>query len=476
MKASSEIQPSTVSSSQKNNTNSEQGKYVEDLDLEGTVPTEYPEGETEFQYETEKQPAAENLEDVFEPPRRTHWVMTTFLMISYLIGVGVLSLPSAFVSLGWVPGVLLLTGIVFITTVTGLYMWKLHMKYPHIRNYSAMYYHFFGKTGQIIGGTLTYLMFFGIMTADFLTAALSWKSLFQGHHVCVTVWFVIPFAVALVIGQLRSLHGISWVAFVGALCIFLPIVMTCSKVPELSKGAHAYTTIAGDSFVNGVVAMTDIVFAFAGHLIFYEFMAEMKDVRDFPKSLLVSQLVGFVFCMFTAAFVYVYLGNTTILKSPVTLSLPHDALRDAINVILIIHVTAPSVMGGNVLTRAVQRWLQCWGRRKFEDTSLPQRLSFFFWSLIVYGAGFLVACAIPFFNELIGLLAALVGSSNSFGMPAVMYLIQFRRSTSWWNWILALSCIAIGYALLGIGSYAGVYTIIQAVGNHGTPFSCDRVI
>jgi len=43
--------------------------------------------------------------------------------------------------------------------------------------------------------------------------------------------------------------------------------MTCSKVPELSKGAHAYTTIAGDSFVNGVVAMTDIVFAFAGRMI-----------------------------------------------------------------------------------------------------------------------------------------------------------------------------------------------------------------
>jgi hypothetical protein len=129
-----------------------------------------------------------------------------------------------------------------------------------------------------------------------------------------------------------------------------------------------------------------------------------------------------------------------------------------------------------VLTRAVQRWLQCWGRRKFEDTSLAQRVSFFFWSLFVYGAGFLVACAIPFFNELIGLLSALVGSSNSFGMPAIMYLIQFRRTTSWWNWILALSCIGIGYTILGIGSYAGVYTIIQAVGNHGTPFSCDRVI
>eukprot|EP00871_Galdieria_phlegrea_P005725 jgi/Galph1/63/GphlegSOOS_G4849.1 len=439
MRSSFEIQPSSATG-HRNST--QYPKYIEDL--EGLQDDNVPEGETEFEYEVEKRPTDENLEDVFEPPRRTHWVMTTFLMISYLIGVGVLSLPSAF------------------TTVTGLYMWKLHMKYPHIRNYSAMYYHFFGKAGQIIGGMLTYLMFFGIMTADFLTAGLCWKSIFEGHHVCVTVWFVIPFVVALIIGQLRSLHGISWVAFVGALCIFLPIVMTCSKVPELSKGADAYTTIVGDSFVNGVIAMTDILFAFAGHLIFHEFMAEMKEIRDFPKALFVSQLVGYVFCMFTAAFVYAYLGNSGILKSPVNLSLPHDALRNAIGVVLIIHVTAPSVMGGNVLTRAVQRWFQCWGRRRFEDTSLPQRFSFFFWSLLVYGAGFLVACAIPFFNEVIGLLAALVGSSNSFGMPAIMYLIQFRKQTR--------------YALLGIGSYAGVYTIIQAVGDHGTPFSCDRVI
>jgi len=156
MKVSNEIQPSS-SKSHNLKTLYSQEKDVEDLEA---LSREIPEGETEFQYEKEKEPEGGELEDVFEPPRRTHWVMTTFLMISYLIGVGVLSLPSAFVSLGWVPGVLLLTGVVFITTVTGLYMWKLHMKYPHIRSYAAMYYHFFGRAGQIIGGTLTYLMFF----------------------------------------------------------------------------------------------------------------------------------------------------------------------------------------------------------------------------------------------------------------------------------------------------------------------------
>jgi len=75
----------------------------------------------------------------------------------------------------------------------------------------------------------------------------------------------------------------------------------------------------------------------------------------------------------------------------------------------------------------------------------------------------MVASLIPFFNELIGLIAALVSSSTTFGMPAIMYLIEFRKHNPWWNWILALSCIIIGYSLLGLGSYTGIYSIIQAV-------------
>jgi len=414
--------------------------------------------------------------DAYEPPRRTHWFMTSFLMMVYLIGVGVLSLPSAFVSLGWIAGSLLLVLVVFITTVTGYYMWFLHMKYPHIRNYATMFYKFFGRTGQYIGGGLTYTYFFGILTADVLTMSLSWDSLFAGHHVCVEVWFVISFLVFFIIGQVRSLHDVSWIAVISMICIVAPIVLTLSQIPKLSVGAGAYTTLGGSGFVAGTVAMTDIVFAFAGHLIFYEIMSEMKDVKDFPKALLTSQLVGYVLCMFTASFAYVYLGNTTVLQSPVTLTLNHSAIRDAANVMLIIHVISPGVMGGTVLSRAFQRWFQCWNRRTFDDRSWTQRLSYLIWSAAVYGVAFLVASLIPFFNELIGLIAALVSSSTTFGMPAIMYLIEFRKHNPWWNWILALSCIIIGYSLLGLGSYAGIYSIIQAVPNHGRPFSCDRKI
>eukprot|EP00871_Galdieria_phlegrea_P005589 jgi/Galph1/6030/GphlegSOOS_G4704.1 len=444
--------------------------------------------DTEEELEKAIKPAKENedpeggsvgqgsSQDAYEPPRRTHWFMTSFLMMVYLIGVGVLSLPSAFVSMGWIAGSLILFLIVFITTITGYYMWFLHMKYPHIRSYAAMFYKFFGKTGQYIGGGLTYTYFFGILTADLLTMSLSWDSLFAGHHVCVEVWFVISFIVFFILGQVRSLHDVSWIAVISMICIFLPVILTLSQVPKLAVGTHAYTTIGGTGFVAGTVGMTDIVFAFAGHLIFYEIMAEMKDVRDFPKALLTSQIVGYVLCMFTASFVYAYIGNTSVLQSPVTLSLNHSAIRDASNVMLIIHVISPGLMGGTVLSRAFQRWLQCWSRRTFDDHSWTQRLSYLIWSATVYGLAFIVASLIPFFNELIGLIAALVSSSTTFGMPAIMYLIEFRKQTPWWNWILALSCIAIGYSLLGLGSYAGIYSIIQAVPNHGLPFSCSRKI
>lgn len=63
------------------------------------------------------------------------------------------------------------------------------------------------------------------------------------------------------------------------------------------------------SFVNAFTAVTNIVFAYCGHAAFFGFIAEMKDPRDFPKSLAMLQGFEIVFYTIAAAVIYRYAGQ-----------------------------------------------------------------------------------------------------------------------------------------------------------------------
>lgn len=43
------------------------------------------------------------------------------------------------------------------------------------------------------------------------------------------------------------------------------------------------------TFANAFLSVTNIIFAYAGHVAFFSFISELKDPRDFTKSLLVLQ-------------------------------------------------------------------------------------------------------------------------------------------------------------------------------------------
>lgn len=44
------------------------------------------------------------------------------------------------------------------------------------------------------------------------------------------------------------------------------------------------------TFATAFLSVTNIVFAFAGHVAFFSFISEMKNPKDFPKALVLSQI------------------------------------------------------------------------------------------------------------------------------------------------------------------------------------------
>jgi amino acid permease len=413
----------------------------------------------------------------YVPPRKMSWWMLTMLMCGYMVGIGVLSIPSAFQTLGWVGGVFVLTGVYFITTATGYFLYYMGLRYPTVRSYASMSRRLWGKPGMYFTAFIAYSYFFALLTSDLLTSSLTWKNMLQKEHICTVAFAAIAYAMMLLAGQARSLFEITYIILVAITFIVIPIILVCVRSPAIGAGLAKTYASSSASFYEGLTASMDIIFAFTGHLIYFEFMAELKRVEDFPLALWLSQTFSYACYLTLSAVAYYYLGNTGKMESPVTLVIKHGALHYVNDVFMVIHVTIAGTIGGNVLSRAVQWAFQpliAGGLRKFRDGSIRNRLWWLLWTGLTYGGAFLVAELIPFFSSFIGIMTSLFSSFLTFIVPSAFYFWEFWHEIRWYQKLLPFFCFLVGFLMLTLGSYGTFKSLIVAIEHTGKPFSCDR--
>eukprot|EP00871_Galdieria_phlegrea_P000136 jgi/Galph1/1122/GphlegSOOS_G5805.1 len=415
----------------------------------------------------------EDPEREFFPPRKMHWLQCALLNANVIVGVGVLPVPTAFEYLGWIPAIILNTAVYFITTVTGLYLMHMHQLFPTVRSYPIIFRKYLGKGGFWLGSVLVYTYMMANMMSMMLTAALSLSAM--APSVCLPIFLAVSAAIILLVGQLRSLHGVSMVATVGLLSILVAMLMVMGYAPSLGEGSNATTKAVGNfGFVTGVLGMDNLVFAYAIHIVLFPFMAEMGNIKDFKKALWTSQTFAFCFYTSVGTIGYVYLGNTSLLQNPISLSVPSGAPLYVENILVIISMIIGATTCQNILTRYTQYYMQRWGRRKFHDTSLINRLWWALWSFVVVGLGYLITSLIPFFGALVGTAAALIASNTTFTFPSLFYFMQFRKRIPLWKSAFACFVVVFGIVLTVLGGYGAIYSLIQAIEQGGTPFSCTQ--
>lgn len=62
-------------------------------------------------------------------------------------------------------------------------------------------------------------------------------------------------------------------------------------------------------FATAFASVTNIIFAYAGHVAFFSFISELKDPRDFPRALYVLQVCDTTLYIIVAIVVYRYAGT-----------------------------------------------------------------------------------------------------------------------------------------------------------------------
>lgn len=209
-------------------------------------------------------------------------------MLLLKTGLGQLSTPYALETGGWASA-FMLVGLGIVCAYSSHLLGKCLNYYPKSKNYPDIGYQAFGKRGKIIAATFIYMEIFMALVSYTISLHDNLNIVFLGTEINLAwpslstsqLLTVIAVLVALPSLWLRDLSSISFLSTAGilmSLLIFLSV---------------AWTAIFGGIKVNQTIPVLQIrnmptvsglyIFSFAGHIVFPNIQAGMKDPSKFTK-------------------------------------------------------------------------------------------------------------------------------------------------------------------------------------------------
>ncbi|KAH8728865.1 transmembrane amino acid transporter protein-domain-containing protein [Phaeosphaeriaceae sp. PMI808] len=403
--------------------------------------------------------------------RALGWKGTTVLMLKTQIGLGVLSIPQAFHTLGLIPGVICLLIIAIMTTWSSYIVGVFKLRHPDVYGIDDMGRKLFGRVGYEFFGIAFALCWILVGGSGMLGIATALNAL-SSHGTCTAIFVAVAAIVGFGSGSIQTLGRISWLAWVGVVSILSAIlVLTISvgvqdrpadapKAPSLWKSDYALFAYSPPAEVFS--ALSTIVFAYAGTPAFFHIVSEMREPRLFTRALLVCQgsmtavyisigVVVYYFCGSYVASPALGSAGPTMKKVCYGLALPGLIVSTT----LFIHFAAKyffmrflrgsTDLARNTLTHWIT-WISCTAGC----------------SLVSY----IVASAIPGFGGLVSLVGALFGTLMSLQPMGCMWLYDNWRKTktgSWYFWAgWSIFMITAGSFLTISGTYGSILGIINS--------------
>ena len=122
--------------------------------------------------------------------KKLGWKKLAICLIVEAIALGSLSIPSAFATLGMVPGVLLSVGIGFIAIYTSWIVGQVKLKYPHVEHYADAVQLIWGKFGYELAGVMFVIFLVLITGSHVLTGTIAWVRIVNTSGVCALVSWI----------------------------------------------------------------------------------------------------------------------------------------------------------------------------------------------------------------------------------------------------------------------------------------------
>jgi amino acid permease len=420
---------------------------------------------------------------------RTPWYGTSLLILGDVLGTGILSLPFAAATLGWVSSMVFIFLCAFLAHYTSTLLTAVKTACPHVTSYGdaakelvGNKFGTFTKVSMIVNWAAL-AIYFLVATADAIGNINH-----SGWLACGLNRTIIAAVLLLAATQVRDFHSLTKLAgpsFVAILTVVIIILVTL-LVHEDGEPFGDDTTVGpiqGTSALDYILAASSIVFAYQGQSIFLEMMSEMKDSREFPKS---SGLAYSIMAMAYAATVMIAYGTEgTAVPGflPDILDSYSHVSETVSGVLTCFHIIVAYVLN----IQPIHIWLHTTFRPKtLYKSSFEGARDWFIITLSTIVIAWLVANLIPFFAAIQSVLGSLFGAPTMFGWPPLFYFIVKQRETSTKSIRETLSlmgptraiiCSIMFFILTPLfvifGTYSGMANLIQQAEVGGSVFGCN---
>ncbi|KAE8381831.1 transmembrane amino acid transporter protein-domain-containing protein [Aspergillus bertholletiae] len=404
--------------------------------------------------------------------RNVGWLGTTALMMKTQIGLGILSMPSIFDTLGIIPGIILLLAVSSVTTWSDWMVGVFKQRHPEVYGIDDVGRLLFGRLGYEVFGAAFCLLYTFVSGSAILSISIAFNAL-STHAICTAIFVVIAAIIGFLFSSIQTLGRISWLAWVGAFCIIVSVFVVAIGVGIQGHALGAegailksdYKVVNDPSFVDAISAISTLVFTYSGAPAFFNIVAEMREPRLYTRALLVCQATVTVIYIAIATVVYYYCGSHVaspalgsagpiLKKVAYGIALPGLVVSAA----LFIHLSAK-----HIFVRLLR------GSRHLATNTPIHWITWIGCTATITSVAYLIASGIPVFDTLVSLIGALLGTFLSFQPMGGMWLYDnwkvdtAAQTLSWkvgvvWSIFIIMS----GTFLMIAGTYGSIVSIIDS--------------
>lgn len=326
-----------------------------------------------------------------------------------------------------------------------------------------------GDAGYILGGPILREIFaFGtVVFAVFATGS----QLFAGqtslaslseNKLCLMLYTGI-FTIAVLIFSLpRTLDNLTWLSLLAALGIFIAGIVGMIGA-GVNFSISNYDVAVSTSFTTAFTSITNPVFAYAGHFMFFILISEMKHPEHAMRAAWVLQTSATALYIIFAAVMYVYIGPEV--ASPVFSSLPTKWQKAAYAIAI------PNfLISGSLYSHTAAKLIFVRIFRKTRHIHSHTTIGWTSWIALIIlmnGAAFVLAVGVPIFNYLVGLAAALFASWYTYGIAGAFWLYDtWIDKGRLRGWTRRYGMTILSFLTLLAGAFiciAGLYVIIKGI-------------
>ncbi|MCJ1285911.1 hypothetical protein MMC26_005253 [Xylographa opegraphella] len=405
------------------------------------------------------------------------WQLVAVLMIAEIVSNGMLSLPSSLAVVGLVPGVIIIVFLGIFGTFTSWILIQFKLRHPEVHNMGDAGYILAGPIGREIlsAGTIIFAIF---ATGGQLLAGQIALGVLSNNQLCLMLYTGI-FAIPTFIFSLpRTLDRLSWLSIPSVISIMVAgiIAMVAAGVYPL-EGRVIDITVPTD-FVTAFIAITNPVFAYAGHFMFFIMISEMRNPADAMKAAYTLQGFATAFYTVFAIVTYYYIGASV--ASPSFSSLPPLWAKIAFGIAI------PNfLIAGSLYSHTAAKLLFVRFFRRSRHLHSHTALGWGVWVTLIFlmnAAAFVLAVGVPIFNYLIGIAASLFASWYTYGIAGAFWIYDayhYRGGADGLRRHKVMTTLCVLTLLAGAficvaGMYVTVDSIVlaYAAGTIAAPFSC----